>query len=365
MKKLFTLFCLVLCCMVISQNIEAQDITICFWEDVDGDGADNDAGAVIAGPDIDLIAQNGNPDVVAVSAGGGCFDFTGLVDGEEYCFDIDPTDYGMDAFTIPGDSHPDLDQGTNADNLCLTWNSPNMDVINVGAFQFVEICGNVFQDCTNGTGVDGGTNYSDVEVEVLDDSGSPASDIDGNGFSPESVSGSEFCFDMLTPGVEYLFQFTSNDPNFVPSMQMNDNDMDQGTEQTTVTAMGTSGQMVPGAVDAGYVELISICGVVWEDCNGDFQNNDGQAYDDVDIEISGPGGAPITMPDGSGYPGSTTTNPSGGDYCFDGLPPGDYVVNMMSTNSDYSTTAMDMAGEMVDSDIDQTTGETATITIEN
>lgn len=366
MKKLFTLLSLVTFSLFISQSIEAQDISICFWEDVDGDGADNDGGATITGTDIDLIATGANPDVIAVDQGNGCFEFTGLADGEEYCFDIDPADYGMDAFTISG-GDSEATPGTSSDNFCFTWNLTEMDNFTIGVFQFVEICGNVFQDCTNGEGTDSGTDYNNVDVDILDDAGNLATDIDGNGYGTVSVSGSEFCFDMLTPGVEYLFQFTNNDPvNFVPSMLMNDNDMDPATEQTTTTVSGESGQVLANQVDAGYVELISICGVVWEDCNGDGENNDGASafYNDVDIEIAPAGGGSITMPDGSTYPGPTSINPNDG-YCFDGLPPGEYVITMTTTNSDYYVTEMDAAGDAVDSDIDVTTGETPSILIEN
>ena len=197
MKKLFTLLSLVTFSLFISQSIEAQDISICFWEDVDGDGADNDGGATITGPDIDLIATGANPDVVAVDQGNGCFEFTGLADGEIYCFDIDPADYGMDAFTISG-GDSEATPGTSSDNFCFTWNLTEMDNFTIGVFQFVEICGNVFQDCTNGEGTDSGTDYSNVDVDILDDAGNPATDIDGNGYGTVSVSGSEFCFDMLT-----------------------------------------------------------------------------------------------------------------------------------------------------------------------
>ena len=59
---------------------------------------------------------------------------------------------------------------------------------------------------------------------------------------------------------------------------------------------------------------------------------------------------------------NTTTNGTTGDYRFDDLTPGTYLVEFVTPNGE-TFTAQDAVGDTIDSDADATNGLTGTITV--
>ncbi|MBK8443506.1 MAG: hypothetical protein IPL35_08875 [Sphingobacteriales bacterium] len=91
------------------------------------------------------------------------------------------------------------------------------------------------------------------------------------------------------------------------------------------------------SIDAGFTGTGSIGDYVWEDTNGDgLQDESGTGIDGVDVALTwyGPDGV-LGGGDDVVYP--TTTTIGGGDYVFDNLPPGVYVVDVVGGQPSGST----------------------------
>jgi hypothetical protein len=102
----------------------------------------------------------------------------------------------------------------------------------------------------------------------------------------------------------------------------------QGTEQDD--ADDNNGDMTQ---DFGFVPSLSIGSFVWADDNNNGLFDAGeQPLGDVELELinTGPDGAYGTADDFS--EGTTTTDPTTGEYIFDGLLPGNYVVTIPASN---------------------------------
>lgn len=324
----------------------SQDITICLWEDVNGDGLDND-GAPLGGPDILLDATGANPDVNAVDQGNGCWEFTGLVDGETYCIDnLDPGTYGMSAFTFDtGDSEATPGTSPISGGNCFTWATGDEETISLGLFIFSEICSNVFMDCT-GDGVSNG-DYTNVTIQILDDTGAAATDIDGNTIADIS-GGGDYCFSDLPPG-DYIIGFTNSDGSFFP-IDNGNSDIDVSTEQTSVLTLN-SGIMLTGFSDAGYVQGGCIGGIFFHDFDGDgfYDPSVDGGLDGGSINISTAGGGPVT--DLNGNPvGPINVDAGTTDYEFCDLPPGDYIINFIQPTDFFFWPANDDITVMGNSD---------------
>ena len=221
--------------------------------------------------------------------------------------------------TVPGDGDSDPSHYCNPLTAAL------------GDFVWLDQNRNGIQDPTE-PGVE------DVAVELQDCSG---------GFVASATTGpdGEYLFDGLEPG-GYVVVFTSPD-GLVFTVQ---NAGDDDTVDSDVDASGTTGcvDLAPGetnlTVDAGLIVPTAALGdFVWLDQNRNgIQDPTEPGVEDVAVELQDCSG---------GFVASATTGPDG-EYLFDGLEPGGYVVVFTSPDGLVFTVQNAGDDDTVDSDVD-------------
>ncbi|MCB0545866.1 MAG: carboxypeptidase regulatory-like domain-containing protein, partial [Saprospiraceae bacterium] len=162
-----------------------------------------------------------------------------------------------------------------------------------------------------------------------------------------------YLFDNLQPGT-YKVTFQSPAGNYV-NTQVNlgpdatDSDADPAMGGMTGNYTLESGDS-DLTVDAGYYEGASIGNFVWEDLDGDGEQDPGEpGIQGVEVTLTGTDvfGNPVTQ---------TTTTDVDGSYLFDELVPGDYKLTFGSV-AGYTPTPVDQGGDdTMDSDADPSMG---------
>jgi hypothetical protein len=191
------------------------------------------------------------------------------------------------------------------------------DSVDAGLYRPAAI-GDFVWDDLNGNGVQnaGEPGIGGVTVKLLDSTGTIT--LATTTTSP----GGAYSFTGLTPG-SYVVQFVApGGYTFAPpnvGSDASDSDANGATGKTGAYTL-TSGQ-TNNTVDAGLYRPASIGDFVWDDLNGNGQQDSGE-----------PGIANVTVLLRNGISGSliavTTTN-AGGLYSFNGLPPGSYYVEFV------------------------------------
>ena len=112
-------------------------------------------------------------------------------------------------------------------------------------------------------------------------------------------------------------------------------------------------------VDAGFYELASLGDQVWLDANGDGINNDEEGIEGITVNLL----------DGNGNPtGESTMTDEDGFYSFDGLTPGDYIVEfIVPDGSELTLQDVNTGGgdDTNDSDADPDSGQSHVVTLES
>lgn len=208
---------------------------------------------------------------------------------------------------------------------------------------------------------------NDVVVELYDGNGDlVATTITGDDYSTAVVEQGFYQFSGLAAG-DYSVKFitpvdmalTVRDANSNGN-DASDSDADQVSGETATITL-TSGESNL-TVDAGLVETVlpaSLGDYVWEDKNGDGQQNDGAAsgINGVTVNLKNAAGAVIAT-----QVTANDVNGNGGYYLFDNLTPGDYSVEFIKP-SGFEFTTQDQGADGSDSDVDSSTGMTVLTTL--
>ncbi|MEM7139543.1 MAG: SdrD B-like domain-containing protein [Actinomycetota bacterium] len=109
------------------------------------------------------------------------------------------------------------------------------------------------------------------------------------------------------------------------------------------------------SVDFGFIKLGSISGTVWDDDGEDGVNDPGEdPLEGVTVNLIDPDTNAVI---------ETTETDADGDYIFDDLYPGDYIVEIEPPNGTELTIG-NVGDDTTDSDVDPTTNRTGVITVE-
>ncbi|WP_193378495.1 SdrD B-like domain-containing protein, partial [Singulisphaera acidiphila] len=161
-------------------------------------------------------------------------------------------------------------------------------------------------------------------------------------------------FTGLAPG-SYSVAFVAPAGYVFTTANRGDDATDSDADATTgITGSYTlvSGQ-TDNTVDAGLYRPAAIGDRVWEDSNGNGQQDAGEL---------GIAGAIVKLRDSNGNVIATTTTDSNGFYNFTGLAPGSYSVAFVAPTGYVFTTA-NIGNDATDSDADAITGITGSYTL--
>ena len=292
---------------------EHEPASLCgtVWFDENNDGVLDSGEGRIGGVVIELFDKSGNKIAETVTDANGDYCFTDLYAGEYLIRESQPAGY-----TDGKESLGDVDGTTRGDvfndefcvNLLGGEEGNNYDF---GEIRPASLCGTVWSDVNNDGVQDAGEEgIADVVIQLFDDAGNLVSetitDADGN-----------YCFEGLIPG-DYC----------VKEVQPTDYlDGKESVGDINGSTFGTVGEdefcVTIEAGDEGTeynfgeVPPAQLCGTVYHDENNNGNLDAGEErIADVEIKLWDKNGNLI----------AETVTDSNGDYCFEDLYPGEYVV---------------------------------------
>ena len=361
-------------------NIIGSDISNLVWIDENANGVQDAGENGLTGVRVELLDSNGNlvnnpadgqPYIVTTDANGE-YKFKGLWHG----------DYQV-RFTVPsGYFYSEANQGSDdvdSDVETVSGQTGTTDVFTLpinfddttrdaGAFQHVSINGTVWEDKNvDGIHDNGEPTLTDVEVQLLDQSGNPVDDPHnpGQAYKVRTNSNGEYSFVDLIPG-NYIIKIGPVDDHLASPQdqggdETKDSDIDSSSYETNLITL-TSG-LTENNVDGGFYPLASIGDKVWRDDERNGIQADWEpGLEGVTVELLDSGDNPVDELDNPGTPYKVTTD-SNGNYLFEHLVPGDYKVKFTLTG-DYNPTDKDQGGdEEKDSDMDPNTFTTDVISV--
>ncbi len=329
------------------------------WHDLNADGIRQSTEPAIAGETVTISGSDtaGNSgSLTTVTDGNGYYEFTDLPPVTfRITFDEPPSSHrspsnvGTDD-TV--DSDADLVGGFIDGFLASGENRNNVDE---GTYELGGVVGYAWND-TNGDGV------RDTTEPMRDGVSVTLTGIDGTGASVTLVgttdSSGYVAFKDLVPGTYTLTYAPSSSDQFTALNSGSDDKVDSDVDRASGAAPAVSVESGTGinGGDAGYFTPVALSGRAWDDANGDgIQDSSELARQGVTVTLVGT--------DGAGNPVSATTaTAADGSYSFTGLAPGTYHVVFTTPNGERLTIA-GQGTAITGSDADETTGETAAVTL--
>lgn len=354
------------------------------WEDVNGNG-NQDAEAGLGGITVKLefsaggpaLDPDGNAIADIVTPGSGAYLFQFIPPGEYLVNFENPS--GTFYLTIPDlvadniDSDGDLATG-NSPDFIIQSRTPLIDNIDAGYYEKCTIGDLVWHDL-NGNGIqDAGEPELDGVDITITKVFAPFPFVEVDGVTPYDItpitsvaSAPAYTFDNLTPGT-YKLTFAAPTDFYFTQLDAGGDNVDSDVNKLTnmtINIVCESGDVIDN-VDAGLYTKCSIANFVWEDLDGDGEQDPGEpGLNGVDITINDEvlGGPPPFQVNGTTAYVAMTTSGGGGNYIFDNLPPGTYKLTFTPSSPDYFYTEQDAAGVSDDDDSDvNLMGMTAQIT---
>ncbi|ADI75083.1 Cna B domain protein (plasmid) [Methanohalobium evestigatum Z-7303] len=317
------------------------------WEDVNGDGVQNDGDTGIDNVTVNLYNCNGDFLETTKTNESGYYNFTGLAPGDYYINFIDSPGY---EFTILGQgaSYEDNNADLLGNTTCITLVSgENNDTIDAGLYQPATIGDFVWEDTNkNGKQDIGESGISGLTVELYNCS---TDDLVSN----TTTNASGYYNFSVEPG-EYYVNFSSDGYEFTLANQGVDNTVDSDADSSgNTTCITVESGETNDTVDAGLYQPATIGDFVWEDTNKNGKQ---------DIGESGISGLTVELYNCSTdeLESSTTTNASG--YYNFSVTPGSYYVQFSSDGYEF-TSSNQGTDDSMDSDADSS-GNTTCITVE-
>lgn len=310
------------------------------WEDSNGDGLQNDGATGIVGALVTLLDGLGNTVATTVTGGDGFYQFTGLVPGD-YSVQVLPAGFTATRQNTGANANEATDSDVLATGRSDSFNLESGEVearLDAGFYRGAKLGGTLFED-VNGDGLQGGPGeggLSGYVVKLLDSNGN------WTGRQAVTDANGDYLFDNLVPGT-YAVRFVPNAAT--PFSQANiggndaiDSDANPASGVTANVTVASGGD--DRTLDAGVYRPAAIGDRVWEDVDGDGQQDAGEA---------GIVGATVRLLDASGNVLQSTTSGVNGAYSFTGLAPADYKVEILKAG--YTPTSKDSGADGTDSDI--------------
>ncbi|MEM7535401.1 MAG: SdrD B-like domain-containing protein [Chloroflexota bacterium] len=346
---------------------EPGSISGLVWLDDDANGIADAAESNVSGVTVTLYDATTNTALSTVSTGAdGSYAFLNLLPGTYYIavtkpsgtpsFIFSPQDQGSNDIA---DSDVNVNSG-NTGSVPLT-SGTNITDLDAGLYQPPSIGDRVWID-GNGDGIQNSpegipeNGVSGVTVELYNATNNQLIDFD------ITDADGMYLFSDLDPGSYYLLFYGLTGYNFSPQSMGGDAGDDSAVDSDADVSTGVTGVytllsgMNERGVDAGIFEPATLGDRVWEDSNGNgLQDDDEPGVADILVSLYEASNATLLM---------TTTTDLQGNYLFEGLSPGDYILEFSQLPTDYLFADADQGSDdSADSDVAIDTGRTTTITL--
>jgi hypothetical protein len=349
------------------------------WEDRDGDGVQEAGEPGIDGVTVKLFDATGATEILVGpdgilgtaddAAGGvtttisGTYMFENLPPGQYQVQFTTPVSYVLTTSNVGGDDALDSDGLT---PTSATLASGEQDLTLDAGFYLPVSIGNFVWEDRDGDGVQetGEPGINGVTVKLFDATGVTEIPVGSDGIlgtaddaagGMTTANGGQYLFQGLPPG-QYQVQFTTPSGYVLTTSNAGGDDARDSDGLTPTSATLASGEE-DQTLDVGFWRPVQIGDYVWLDQDGDGVQEVGepgingvtvQLFDATGVtEIPvGPDGILGTADDAPG--GMTTAN--GGQYLFQGLPPGQYQVQFTTPSGYVLTTSNAGGNDTTDSD---------------
>jgi fimbrial isopeptide formation D2 family protein/uncharacterized repeat protein (TIGR01451 family) len=308
------------------------------WQDTNGDGIQNDGTTGIGGITVNLLRGDGTPTGRStVTSSNGAYSFGDLAPGE-YRIEVVAPGYAATKQNAGDSEAADSDIAPTFRSDAFTLTSGQVERrVDAGLYLPAKLAGTLFED-VDGDGVQdpGEGGVASRTVTLLDANGI------STGETRTTDSEGNYLFTGLAPGSYSVVFAASAAAPFTRQDQGGDDLRDSdaapatGRTQTVTLVSGAEDR----SLDAGVYLPARIGDFVWEDVDGDGLQGTGEA---------GIAGATVRLRDAGGALLSTTVTGADGGYLFQGLAPGDYIVQV--SKAGFVPTARDAGADALDSDI--------------
>ena len=333
------------------------------WKDTDADGVQDANEVGVAGVTVVLLNAAGQPIATTTTDAFGNYKFSGLPAGDYSVRITPPANYSLSAKGLGGDPNldSDFDPITYTTSPITLLGGQNRTDIDAGLKftqpQPASVGDRVWLD-TNGDGIQdaGEPGISNVLVTLYNSVGSPVrstyTDVNGNYLFTDVTPGTYSVGVSLPPA----FVFS---PNTGAISGTTNSDIVPATGRTVTFTVNAGDQIT--YVDAGLKQQQSANGSV-----GDYVWNDINKNGIQDAGEPGIAGVTVRLVNATTNAIiATTTTDAAGNYIFNDVPAGNYLVDFV-TPAGYTTTTKlnsNVAASGTDSDVDPATSRTATFTL--
>jgi len=321
------------------------------WLDLNANGIQDSGELGVNGVTVNLYRVGfGLVDTAVTAPDGseqGIYLFENLVPGDYYVEFVLPSGFHFSPVNEGTDNGLDSDADTNSGQTTITTLvSGETDLTwDAGIYQYAAIGDRVWLD-NNGNGIQdaGESGMAGVTVDLYSAAGvslgTTTTDANGN-----------YLFSNLVPGSYYItftppsgYSITLQDQGAHNTL---DSDADRTSGETVITELVSNETDLTW--DAGLYLPASIGDLVWLDTNGNGIQDAGE---------SGMANVAVGLYSAAGVELATTITDVNGNYLFDYLIPANYYL-VFTPPSGYAITLQNQGGDdMLDSDIDRSTGQT-------
>ncbi|MGD9780981.1 MAG: SdrD B-like domain-containing protein, partial [Kiritimatiellia bacterium] len=320
------------------------------WEDLDGDGQQDDGEPGRSNVVVRLFNAASNVIGTTTSSAAGAYAFTNLLPGASYFVDFTPPAGYLFTTSNVGVDATDSDPlpGTNRTALIPLVSGQTNLTVDAGFYRLASLGDFTWNDANGNGQQDGGEPaLANVAVRLYD----AVSNVVG---ATTSSAAGAYALTHLVPGI-YFVEFESPSGYIGTSANAGDDETDSDADPAT-------GRTAPFLLPSGETDLTVDAGFGQPASLGDYTWVDSDFNGQQDVGEPALANVLVTLYDAASNVVGVATSTAAGAYAFADLPPGTYFAGF-APPAGYQFTTANLGDDATDSDPDPLTGRTAAIVL--